>query len=162
MCREIGTIEQGCCFLLPNFVGSQHPCSAWIWQRQNLLRTGFDGEKINSTCVELSKKLSGIDFKRSTLLIGKKAVQGIQPALISKQVTRSCENNGLIYSSKVNGNYEASGVHLFTVIGPKFSGDVRSRYSKRSISIAITVYLSVSSSISFRKSGSLPRLSTSS
>jgi len=86
----------------------------------------FDGETESGPCLEISRKLSEIDFNSSTLLIGKKAVQGIRPTLISQKVTRSCGNDVLIYSSIIrNGDYAALGVHLFAVIVPKFKGDVR-------------------------------------
>ncbi len=86
----------------------------------------FEGETNTGPCFEIYKELSEIDFKSSTLLIGKKAVQGIQPTLISQKVTRSCGNDVMIYSSNIrNGDYAALGVHLFAVIVPKFKGDVR-------------------------------------
>lgn len=86
----------------------------------------FGGETNTGPCFEIYKELSEIDFKSSTLLIGKKAVQGIQPTLISQKVTRSCGNDVMIYSSNIrNGDYAALGVHLFAVIVPKFKGDVR-------------------------------------
>ncbi len=86
----------------------------------------FVDSDANGPCKEVSKKLSEIDFKTQSLLIGKKLVQGIPATLISQQVNRDCANQGIVYSAKVkNGNYTAMGTYLFAVTVPKNHGNVR-------------------------------------
>lgn len=86
----------------------------------------FVASDTNEPCKEVSKKLSEIDFKTQSLLIGKKLVQGIPATLISQQVNRDCVNHGVVYSAKVkNGNYTALGTYLFAVTVPKNHGNVR-------------------------------------
>jgi len=86
----------------------------------------FVDSDANGPCKEVSKKLSEIDFKTQSLLIGKKLVQGIPATLISQQVNRDCANQGIVYSAKIkNGNYTAMGTYLFAVTVPKNHGNVR-------------------------------------
>jgi len=77
-------------------------------------------------CKNLLDELSGIDYQKFTLLIGKKVVNKIQPTLISQNLERSCINQSITLNIKIkNGGYTAIGVYKYALVIPKHTKDVK-------------------------------------
>jgi hypothetical protein len=72
------------------------------------------------------------DFSKSSIIIIKKQVQGIEPALIKQSLIRNCKDNSFTYNAEIkNGGYTAIGNYIGAIIIDKLPKNIKVDFNVR-------------------------------